>query len=75
MFIAKDTRMVLINKRASESTRKYIGKATKDFDTEDEWWPIVVDQDKPVFGISAVWVKGEEIPARKQLTTLVEVLD
>lgn len=75
MFVAKDSRMVLINKRASESTKKYIGKAIRDFDTEDDWWPIVVDQDKPVHGISQVWCRGNEIPARKGLTTLVEVLD
>ncbi len=75
MFIAKDTRMVLINKRASESTREYIGKAIRDFDTEDEWWPIVVDQDRPIYGISRVWGRGDEIPARKGLTTLVKVLD
>lgn len=75
MFIAKDTRMALINKRASESTREYIGKAIRDFDTEDEWWPIVVDQDRPIHGISRVWGRGDEIPARKGLTTLVEVLD
>jgi len=75
MFIAKDTRMALINKRASESTREYIGKAIRDFDTEDEWWPIVVDQDNLICGISRVWGRGDEIPARKGLTTLVEVLD
>lgn len=75
MFIAKGTRMVLINKRASESTREYIGKATRDFDTENDWWPIIVDQDRPVFGVSTVWLDGDEIPARKQLTMLVEVLD
>lgn len=67
--------MVLINNRASESTREYIGKAIEDFDTEDEWWPIVVDQDRCVFGISGVWHRGDEIPARKGLTTLVKVLD
>lgn len=75
MFIKKDTKMVLINKRASESTREYIGKAIRDFDTEDDWWPIVVDQDRPVRGISAVWMRGDEIPARNGLTTLVKVLD
>ncbi|MCK9602451.1 MAG: hypothetical protein M0R06_25620 [Sphaerochaeta sp.] len=75
MFVAKDSRMVLINKRASESTKEYIGKAIRDFDTEDDWWPIVVDQDSCVFGISAVWHRGDEIPARKGLTTLVKVLD
>ena len=75
MFIKKDTRMALINKRASESTREYIGKAIRDFDTEDEWWPIVVDQDGLVEGLSSSWGRGEEIPARKNLTTLVEVLD
>lgn len=75
MFIAKDTRMVLINKRASRDTKEYIGKAIRDFDTEDDWWPIVVDQDRPIYGISGVWGRGDEIPARNGLTTLVEVLD
>lgn len=66
--------MVLISARADEG-REYIGKAISNFDTEDEWWPIVVDQDRPVRGISGVWMRGDEIPARKGLTTLVKVLD
>jgi hypothetical protein len=46
----------------------FFGKASKAFDTDkDEWYSVVVDQDEPVYDLSKVWKKGEEIPCRKGL--------
>ena len=49
---------------------KFTGISISDFDTEDEWYPIAVHQEEPVYGMSEVWKKGDEIPCRKGLCTI-----
>ena len=47
---------------------EYIAEALKDFNTwKDDWFPVKVAQDKPVYGMTKVWRKGDEIPCRKSL--------
>jgi hypothetical protein len=43
---------------------KYVGVATRDFDVEDEWYPVSVYQDESVYGMSNEWHKGDDIPCR-----------
>jgi len=43
---------------------KWEGVATKDFDTEEEFYPIKLDQDEPVHGMSTAWIRGDNMPCR-----------
>lgn len=64
MKIQKGTRVQVDSCRKG----KYIGVATRDFDTEkDEWYHIAVDQDEPVRGMNTDWFRGDDIPARRGL--------
>jgi len=60
--------------KARKSPVPYIARATRDFDTDtDDWWPLVLDQDKPVYGINWEWRKGAELPERKGITEIEKV--
>ncbi len=51
-------------------TGKWTAIATKDFDTEtQDFYPFALHQDVPVFGLNTRWLKGEDMPAKKQLCT------
>jgi len=65
MNIKKDT--ILKIKHSRKGT--FIGKAIKDFNTNDEWYPIVVE-DEEVKGINTIWEKGEDIPCRNSLCSI-----
>lgn len=69
MFIKKGTIVEVNHSRSG----RWVGIATKDFDTEkDEWYPLSLAQEKPVNGISTIakWVEGDEMPARRGLCTV-----
>jgi hypothetical protein len=46
--------------------------AIEDFDTEkEEFYPIAVDQKKPIEGMANTWQKGEKIPARRGISKII----
>lgn len=57
-----------------EHSRKggFDGIALRDFDTDEEWYPIAVVKDSFVKGLSpdTYWLPGEKIPCRKSLSIL-----
>lgn len=69
MTIKKNT-LIQIN-----SSRHPIFKATaiKDFDTNDEWYPVSLADDY-LEGMSKCWVKGDEIPCRKSLVRTFKII-
>lgn len=69
MKIAKGTKLLVRSKRKG----KYRGIAGSDFDTEDEWYDIVLDEDE-LEGMVNVWYRGESVPARKGID-FVEVVE
>jgi len=63
MKVIKGTRLYITHCRVG----KFFGKAGADFEVNpnvDSFYPIIVDQDKPVLGISAVWERGDSVPCR-----------
>lgn len=70
MKIKKDT---LVRVRHSRKG-VFVGVATEDFNTKDEWYPVRVSEDNGIVeGISNYWEEGEDIPCRGSLCQ-VEVL-
>lgn len=50
----------------------FFAKATEDFNTDEcEFYPLVLWQDDPVQGLSTNWIKGESIPSRRGLSTII----
>jgi hypothetical protein len=69
MKVKKGQRVKVVQSR--KLPRPYFAKATKDFDTElDEWYPLVLDQEARVEGVSSWWGDGAELPERKGITTI-----
>ena len=67
MLVTKGTVFTVYDSR----TGTYTGIATSDFDTEkDEWYSVAVHQDEPVYGLSNLWEKGEDIPCRRGLSRI-----
>lgn len=61
--------------RSRKNPMPYLAKATKDFDTEaDEWWPLILDQDEPVFGITRGWGRGDELSPRRGIDVIEKVV-
>jgi len=50
-----------------KSVRKgdFEGIASEDFDTNDEWYHVKVNQKESISGLSTIWHYGDEIPCRK----------
>lgn len=52
--------------------------ALREFNTTDEWWPVILDEGERVEGISMQsylrggWREGDEIPCRSSLVTSYE---
>ena len=69
MTIKKNT-LIQIN-----SSRHPIFKAIaiKDFDTNDEWYPVSLADDY-LEGMSKCWVKGDEVPCRKSLVRTFKII-
>lgn len=68
MKILKGTKLRVDDRRKG----KFFAVANSDFDTEDEWYDIVLDQDY-LEGMSNDWVKGEHVPARNGLSQLIVI--
>ncbi|UTC77586.1 hypothetical protein E4O04_06050 [Treponema sp. OMZ 799] len=69
MKIKKNT-LIQIN-----SSRHPIYKAIaiKDFDSNDEWYPLFL-ADEYLKGMSKCWIKGEKIPCRKSLVRSFKII-
>ena len=51
---------------------KFDAVATKDFDTlREEWFPLKVASGFEVYGMSQIWVEGDEIPSRNTQTKII----
>ena len=64
MKIKKGTRLIVRDRRKG----KFEAEALRDFDTNDEWYPIT-----PltlVAGLTTDWEYGDEIPCRNGLATV-----
>lgn len=60
MKIEKGTKLVVRHKRKGT----FLAIANKDFDTDDEWYSVILDE--PFLeGEVHVWLRGEEVPTRK----------
>ena len=71
--VMKVKKGTLLNVKHSRSGN-WKGIATADFDTEvDEWFPIALAEEE-VQGLNRIWIKGEDIPARRNLCTVSEVV-
>ena len=68
MKIKKGTKLLITHFRKG----RFKGIALNDFDTNDEFYPIVLNQDYKV-GISLDWEQGEKIPCRGKFCTLEEI--
>ena len=62
MKVKKDTILKINHNRKGV----FLAKAIKDFDTEEEFYPVVLIS-KKVDGLGTIWEKGEEIPCRSSL--------
>jgi len=45
----------------------WYGVAYEDFDTEDEWYSLILDEEAGRSGLNTEWEKGEKMPCRKSL--------
>lgn len=58
MKIEKGTNLIISDRRKGT----YRGTAKRDFDTKDEWYPMIAQEH--VSGMSTDWYPGDEIPCR-----------
>ena len=63
MKIKKGTKLLIRDKRKGN----FLAIANADFDTDDEWYSVALDQDY-LEGAANDWVRGEEVPARKGIS-------
>lgn len=45
----------------------FFGRAKRDFNTDEEFYPIISDEIRSIDGLNNSWENGEEIPCRKSL--------
>ena len=65
MKITKGTKLLVRSSRKGN----FLAVANSDFDTDDEWYDIILDQDY-LEGMANDWVKGEHVPARNGIDKL-----
>ena len=63
MKIEKGTKLLIKDKRSGN----FLAVASENFDTDDEWYSVTLDEDY-LEGAATVWVRGEEVPARKGIS-------
>lgn len=63
MKIEKGRKLLIKDKRKGN----FFAIANKDFDTDDEWYDVILDQDY-LEGMANDWVRGESVPARKGIS-------
>ena len=70
MEIKKGTKLKVFHSRKGH----FVGIASADFNTDDEWYNIAVaDEQKEVSGLTKSWLAGEETPCRKGLTHITVI--
>ena len=69
MNITKGTKVKVNDKRKGI----FYARANSNFDTDDEWYDLILDQDY-LDGMSTDWVRGERVPARKGLSH-IEIIE
>lgn len=53
----------------------FTGIVAKDFDTDkEEFYPINLEQDEPVYGTTQTFIKGDSMPCRNILTILTIII-
>ena len=72
MNIKKGTKLYVNHSRKG----KFYAYAEKDFNTNDEWFPIILSEKSFVQGMNPTtnWRSGERIPCRSSLCTLKAVV-
>lgn len=68
MKILKGTKLRVDDKRKG----KFLAVANSDFDTEDERYDVVLDQNY-LEGMANDWVRGEQVPARNGISKLTVI--
>lgn len=51
----------------------FYAKANSNFDTEDEWYDLILEQDY-LEGLNNDWVRGEYVPVRKGIS-YIEIME
>lgn len=70
MIIKKGTELEIRDKRKG----RFYAIASEDFDTNDEWYYIILNQDY-LKGMANDWVRGEQVPARKGISEIEVIGD
>ena len=65
MKITKGAKLLVCSDRKG----KYLAMANSDFDTDDEWFDVVLDQEY-LEDLSNFWVRGEHVSARNGIDRL-----
>ena len=71
MKIAKGTHLQITSSRKGQ----YMAVAEEDFDTADEWYPVIVGKAQKVVGMSEDWLPGEQIPCRGSFVKELLIID
>ena len=68
MKLSKNTTVQVSHKRLG----KFLGIVSRDFDTdEEEFYPIKLYQDTPVYGLSTMFSKGDDMPCRNMFVKII----
>ena len=68
MKISKNTTVQVRHKRLG----KFVGIVSRDFDTdEEEFYPIKLYQDTPIYGLSTTFIKGDDMPCRNEFVKII----
>ncbi len=70
MKLSKNTTVYVHHKRLG----KFMGIVASDFDTDiEEFYPIKLYQHKPVYGLSNVFERGDDIPCRNSFVKIIVI--
>lgn len=68
MKISKNTTVQVRHKRLG----KFVGIVSRDFDTdEEEFYPIKLYQDTPIYSLSTTFIKGDDMPCRNEFVKII----
>ena len=65
MKISKGTKLIVNDRRIGN----FFAIANSDFDTDDEWYDVVLDQEH-LSGSANDWIKGEHVPTRNGISNI-----
>lgn len=66
MKILKGTKLKINHNRKGT----FLAIAANDFDTDDEWYDVILNQDFLV-GYNTDWIRGDSVPARKGMSEII----